>query len=582
MLKGYAKKRFNELKKQALQKVSKAILTNPYFWIALGIIVGIFLFLYLIAAAVSDSNQTLSQYVISDKIVSPQIYKKDLESLITERFGERVNPVTGQTELHEGIDIALPQGTPVTSSFDGVVQTVSYPKTTDAASTKNAGIFIVVSSSDNAEVNMSARYLHLRDAYVTPGETVKKGQIIGVSGNTGLSTGPHLHFELQPKDSDKPIDPTRYVMLMSKLLDEASTEGFRAMKKVSWSTPSLPDGNDYRSDKMLYVSGLYMGVNPPPFNTSGGGSIRRLYYGGTSIFGNFGSGSAPPSTITDPDVVTIPDTGSLTNPFFLQYAPAAQAEERRSGIPASITLAQAALESGYGSSAICNNFFGIKAEAGYSGPSCSATTHEEYGGQILTVQANFRKYDSAEQSFADHSDFLLENSIYRNALSKTNPYEFANELQRAGYATDSQYANKLKAIIRGQNLTSLDANHGIDPATGQPFQDVPFAGSGDVTNSVTVVFGIQQFYGKVAKEEHISYDAYGNPYVWYTDMTDPMTGNRIINLVNYSNVLNYYYGKITRAPELYVKDLPAAIAVTIQGDEDEFYVSRVEYVKGTY
>ncbi|AGA60005.1 muramidase (flagellum-specific) (plasmid) [Thermobacillus composti KWC4] len=581
-LKGYGKQRLlNELKKRALKKVQTAILTNPWFWIVLGILFAVFLFFYLIAAAVASSQQTLTEYIISDKILSPQIYKKDLENAITSPFGERSDPFTGQTDFHPGIDISLPEGTPVASSFDGVVQTVSYPKASDGQSTKNAGIFVVVASTDDTEVNMTARYLHLKDAFVTPGQTVKKGEIIGLSGNTGRSTGPHLHFELKPKDADQPIDPSRFIFLMSKLTDAATTEAFRAMKKISWT---VPNGYDYHSDKMLYVSDVYMGIEPPKFNTSGGGNIRSLYLGGSSVVSHFGPNIADPAPApADDDVVTIPDTGELTHPFFIQYAAAAQAEERRSGIPASITLAQAALESAYGQSAICNNFFGIKADASYNGPTCTAQTREEYGGEVVTIEAKFRKYDNAEESFADHSDFLLKNSRYRRALSKTNPYEFANELQRAGYATDSQYANKLKAIIRSQNLTILDANRGIDPTTGQPFQDVPFNGSGEVTDAVTFVFGIQQFYGNYAKEVHRFTDSNGNVYVSYSNLTDPLTGNRIINLVNFNNVVNYYYGRETMSPELYVKDLPAAISVTIQsGGDDEFFVSRVEYVKGTY
>ncbi|OME74700.1 hypothetical protein BSK65_03250 [Paenibacillus odorifer] len=97
-----------------------------------------------------------------------------------------------------------------------------------------------------------------------------------------------------------------------------------------------------------------------------------------------------------------------------------------------------------------------------------ARTHEEVDGVRVPTTSKFRSYSSVAGSFADHSDFLLKNSRYRFALSKENPYEFANELQRAGYATDSQYANKLKSIIRKQNLASLDMNQGIDPATANP------------------------------------------------------------------------------------------------------------------
>jgi hypothetical protein len=188
---------------------------------------------------------------------------------------------------------------------------------------------------------------------------------------------------------------------------------------------------------------------------------------------------------------------------------------------------------------------------------------------------------------------LLENPRYRFALAQKNPYAFANELQRAGYATDSQYANKLKSIIRSQNLTSLDANGGIDPATGQPFEDVPFyGGSGTGDGSVTFVFGIQQIYGFYAKKVHrftiyvpdpVTGASIPVPIVTRSSLLDPTFHKPILNLVNYYNVINYgYYGE-TEPPDMYVKDLPNAIMVTLMsGTDEDLFVSNVQYVRGTY
>lgn len=100
-----------------------------------------------------------------------------MEDLITSDFGKRVHPVTGEvSSFHSGIDIGIPEGTPVASSFDGVVKTVSYPTDYDADSTKNAGIYVVVQSSD-PEIAMSTRYLHLNQAFVTTGQVVKKEKL---------------------------------------------------------------------------------------------------------------------------------------------------------------------------------------------------------------------------------------------------------------------------------------------------------------------------------------------------------------------------------------------------------------------
>lgn len=585
---GQLKQRFiEELKRRGLKKMVTTLLTNPIFWIIVGVILGLYLFLLLIATMVSNTTTIASSTFITERVVPPQIYYRDLEKLLTSEFGERTDPITGQTAVHKGIDFGLPVGTPIISSFDGVVTTVSYPNANSSESTYSAGIYVAVKSAD-PELDATTRYLHLSEAFVRPGQTVRRGEIIGLSGNTGRSTGPHLHYEWIPSGAD-PVDPTMFVLMMSKATDTASKEAFRLIDRVKWSMES--GDYDYYSKKMLYLSGVYMETPAPAFNTTGTVSIRRL--GGGYVSSRSGNGDEA-ELPQETEVVTVPtDLGTLTHPFFQMYAAAAQEEERRSGIPASITLAQAALESSYGSHSICNNVFGIKANKGYDGPTCSAETKEEYGGELVTTVAVFRAYDSVLDSFADHSDFLLENPRYRFALAQKNPYAFANELQRAGYATDSQYANKLKSIIRSQNLASLDANGGIDPATGHPFDDVPFyGGGGSGDGSVTFVFGIQQIYGDYAKQVHrsvvyvpdpLSGAAIPVPIVNRTNLMDPTFNKPIINLENYFNVVNYGYVGETEAPDMYVKDLPAAIMVTLMGGTDEdLFVSNVQYVKGRY
>lgn len=533
-----------------------------------------------------------------------------MEDHITDDFGARTNPVTGKTEIHKGIDLGIPTGTPVTSSFDGVIQTVSYPRSSDPDSTRNAGIYIVVKGSD-PEIAISTRYLHLSEAFVTPGQTVKKGEIIGLSGSTGQSTGAHLHYEMIP-NGEEAIDPKPYIMMMSKLTDTASSEAFKAMKKINWTSmaPTNTYFNSmpyYESNKMLYVSNVYMETAAPAFNERGTVYIRSLFNGGSGDLGTITfDPSAPMPTPAPDDSVSVPvQVGTLKNPFFIQYAASAQKEERRSGVPASITLAQAALESGYGKRGICNNMFGIKANKGYSGPFCEALTHEEYDGIRVPIVAKFRSYSDAAGSFADHSDFLLNNKRYRVALSKKNPYEFANELQRAGYATDSQYANKLKSIIRNDNLAALDMNHGIDPATGQPFNDVSFAGGGgggssgggggsgggsgsipgtpNTGDTMTITFGIRQLYGQPAAESFVCGAPGGGSTTCYSPLSDPETGRTIVNLVNYSRVANLFSGRSIYPPNIAIKDVPDAISITITSQgEEELFVSNVDYIKGKY
>lgn len=575
------------------KKATQLILKNPIFWLVIGGIAALVMAVFLIASIVSTTQSVASEAQIYEKIVPPQIYVKNLENAISSDYGPRVHPVTGQQQsFHTGIDIATPIGTPVSSSFDGIVRIVSYPTRSDAASTQNAGIYVVVESTD-PQIGMSSRYLHMSDAYVTPGQSVSKGEIIGISGNTGRSTGPHLHYEMIPGGGEA-IDPKPYIMMMSTLTDAASKEAFKVLNKIKWSgnEPDNPDMPFYESKKMLYISGVYMETPAPAFSEQGVVHILGLKEGGTHYLGNFGPGMEEPGEVTPPETpVTVPtEIGDLSNPFFIKYAAAAQFEERRSGVPASIILAQAALESGYGKRSICNNMFGIKANSGYKGPSCTTTTHEEVGGVMVPTTAKFRSYASPEASFADHSIFLLTNKRYRTALSKENPYEFANELQRAGYATDSQYANKLKSIIRSQNLAALDMNRGIDPATGQPFLDVEFVGGGGIgggnglVDSITITFGIRQYYGQPAAEETTCTDFLnGSTYTCYKEIINPDTGNPIINLVNYNRMVNSVYGGNTYAPVISIKDVPNAISVTVNSTgEDSLTVSNIQYIKGRY
>ncbi|MFD1130702.1 glucosaminidase domain-containing protein [Paenibacillus sp. PDC88] len=587
----------NEAIKRLLNKVSTSLLKNPVFWIVTSVLAGIFMFFFLIAALVSSTTVVASSAFVSERVLPPQIYYRDLDKIITSEFGERTDPVFGTKAFHKGIDFGIPVGTPIISSFDGVVTTVSYPSTNPTESNSNAGIYVSVKSSD-PELSSTTRYLHLSEAFVEPGQLVRRGEIIGLSGNTGKSTGPHLHYEWIP-EGEEPVDPTPFIMLMSKATDTASKEAFKYFDKVKFSKE---DGDyDYFSNKMLYLSGVYMESAAPPFSNMGTVTTRNVQTGASSS--TTGEGTETSEDV--PEVSVPPNLGSLTHPFFIEYAAAAMEEERRSGVPASVTLAQAALESGYGQRSVCNNVFGIKASKGWKGPTCSSPTKEEYGGNIVTIVGTFRAYSSVEQSFADHSAFLLENPRYRFALAQDNPYAFANELQRAGYATDSQYANKLKSIMRSQNLVSLDANGGIDPATGQPFNDVPFGsgggsvgsggssgGSVNTDGTVTLVFGIQQFYGNYAKQVYRSTSTVTDSKTGKTqtsqtvtksDLIDPTFNKPIINSVNYNNVVNNGgYGE-TEGPNLFVKELPAAIAVTLSsGTDEELYISNIQYVRGTY
>lgn len=144
--------------------------------------------------------------------------------------------------------------------------------------------------------------------------------------------------------------------------------------------------------------------------------------------------------------------------FLDKIVPAAQDCQRTSGIPASVTTAQAILESSWGKKAPGNNLFGIKADASWHGATVDFSTHEEYIKGVLTpISAKFRAYPGWRESMVDHANFLRQNPRYAACFKEKTGHGWALALQLAGYATDKAYADKLIGIMNGRNLTRFDA-----------------------------------------------------------------------------------------------------------------------------
>lgn len=151
-----------------------------------------------------------------------------------------------------------------------------------------------------------------------------------------------------------------------------------------------------------------------------------------------------------------------------QYKSIAISEMLRTGIPASITLAQGILESASGNSKLAmeaNNHFGIKCHADWHGQTIE---HDD----DLQNEC-FRKYASPEESFYDHSEFIRKGSRYASLFElKTSDYKrWARGLQQAGYATNRKYADKLIEIIERYNLQQYDKTDGAATVVA----DVPTA-----------------------------------------------------------------------------------------------------------
>jgi flagellum-specific peptidoglycan hydrolase FlgJ len=158
----------------------------------------------------------------------------------------------------------------------------------------------------------------------------------------------------------------------------------------------------------------------------------------------------------------LPALGSTPQEQFISsIAEAAVESADRTGVPASVTIAQAILESYWGSSRLAreaNNYFGIKAQTrGGSAGSIWFDVWEVIGGRNIVQSQAFRAYNSIADSFVDHGLFFVENPRYAPAIAaKADPQRFAREINRAGYATDPSYASKLIGLMDRYDLYRYD------------------------------------------------------------------------------------------------------------------------------
>jgi peptidoglycan hydrolase FlgJ len=155
--------------------------------------------------------------------------------------------------------------------------------------------------------------------------------------------------------------------------------------------------------------------------------------------------------------------------FVRSVWPHAQRTAQELGVDPKALVAQAALETGWGrrlakdgGDATSHNLFGIKAGSKWSGNRVNAGTHEYVNGQRVSERADFRAYGSIGESFADYAK-LLNNPRYAQARAAGgDTRQFAQALQKAGYATDPAYAAKINAIAEGATLNralaALDGN----------------------------------------------------------------------------------------------------------------------------
>ncbi|MGH7405883.1 MAG: M23 family metallopeptidase, partial [Candidatus Methylomirabilales bacterium] len=147
----------------------------------------------------AESLQAVTEYLTKQKdrlTATPALWPT--EGHVTSPFGPRTSPFTGQPQQHTGVDIAAPPGTPIRAPADGIV--------TFAGTLPGYGHALVLTHG----FGFKTFYGHNQRNQVSKGQTVKRGQVIAFVGNSGYSTGAHLHYEVLL--NDQPHNPLKYIV----------------------------------------------------------------------------------------------------------------------------------------------------------------------------------------------------------------------------------------------------------------------------------------------------------------------------------------------------------------------------------
>jgi hypothetical protein len=153
--------------------------------------------------------------------------------------------------------------------------------------------------------------------------------------------------------------------------------------------------------------------------------------------------------------------------FFAMAVGPAQASQKATGVPASVTLAQAILESHWGDSHMGDawNYFGIKATEGQPFVVQHTAEYDKNHNKYF-IDANFRRFRSMEDCFRAHGEFLRDNPRYGPAFQTHDAESFARAIAAAGYATAPTYADQLIELIHENNLTQYDTGGAAKPTGG--------------------------------------------------------------------------------------------------------------------
>ncbi len=146
--------------------------------------------------------------------------KIDEQLIYTSRYGKRIHPITGKEQFHKGVDLRAKTGTPVTLTADGIVEYSGFHRKS------GLGKLVIV----NHNFGFKTMYGHLDKIKVKTGQCLSKGDIIALSGNTGQSNAPHLHYEVRYLNI--PRNPENYIKWTLKNYDNI----FKFERKVKWQS----------------------------------------------------------------------------------------------------------------------------------------------------------------------------------------------------------------------------------------------------------------------------------------------------------------------------------------------------------
>lgn len=253
-----------------------------------------------------------------------------------------------------------------------------------------------------------------------------------LSGKPGVGLAEVIAKQLSPKQ-DREEDQPGHVLQASDYLDRVAGSG-------SANGNRQPPRGGPAAANALDSSGL----------SSLERSLARLERGQSHIAGHWRELEAAVSDAADDGATPAQQT------FFNELMPHARQAAQSLGVDAKLLLAQAALETGWGQAMVKNgggensyNLFNIKADKAWQGKEAKALTLEFDGGVAKKQMAGFRAYDSYQDSFNDYVDFIKSNPRYEQALKNAeNPARYIQSLQKAGYATDPKYAEKVMSIYR--------------------------------------------------------------------------------------------------------------------------------------